>query len=480
MNKKMHIYILGFLLRIEAAFMIPSGLISVVSQERQPAIAFFGTGLFMLVVGTAISSRAPANKTLDTKEGLRIAATSWVLVSVFGALPLYFGGIGASYLDCLFEIVSGFTTTGASIFTNVEILPYGILFWRSFTHWIGGMGVLVFLISITSFSSCSLMHVMQAESPGPSTTKLVTKVKETAKILYAIYLFLTLVQIALLVAGGMPLFDSILNTFGTAGTGGFAIKNKSIGFYNSAYVDYVIGIFMILFGINFNAYFLLYTRRIKDFLRSEEPRVYLGIISAAVVVITFNIFQASYTSLSRAFRDAFFQVSSIITTTGYVTADYDAWPQLSRMILLLLMFFGACAGSTGGSIKISRLIIFYKEAKRTVKQFSHPKAVEVVRLEGNTVDEETVSMSNAFLIMYLGVFIASVLLVSLDGYSFDTSFSSVASCLNNIGPGLGAVGPTGNYSSLSALSKSTLIVDMLMGRLEIFPIVAFLNMKRGR
>ncbi|HWQ50372.1 MAG TPA: TrkH family potassium uptake protein [Terriglobales bacterium] len=480
MNRKMHVYILGFLLRIEAAFMVPSGLISLASEEQQSAMAFFGTSFFMLVAGTLMSFRPPENKTLNTREGLRIAATSWVLVSVFGALPLYFGGIGASYLDCLFEIVSGFTTTGASIFTDVEILPKGILFWRSFTHWIGGMGVLVFLLSITSFSSGSLMYIMQAESPGPSVSKLVPKVKETAKILYSIYIFLTLIQIILLVAGGMPLFDSVLNTFGTAGTGGFSIKNKSIGFYDSAYVDYVIGIFMILFGVNFNAYFLLYSRKFKDFLKSEEPKVYLGIIAAAVLTITVNIYQTSYDSLSRAFRDAFFAVSSIITTTGYATADFDLWPQLSRAILLLLMFFGACAGSTGGGIKISRLIIYFKEAKRTIRQFSHPKAVEMVRLEGKSVDEETVSMSNAFLIMYLGIFISSVLLVSLDGYSYDTSFSAVAACLNNIGPGLGVVGPTGNYSTLSALSKSTLIVDMLMGRLEIFPIVTFLNMKRGR
>ena len=480
MNQKMHIYILGFLLRIEAAFMIPSGIISLVSQEPKAAAAFFGTSIFMLIAGTVMSRRPPQNKTLSTKEGLRIAATSWVLLSAFGALPLYFAGIGATYLDCLFEIVSGFTTTGASVFANVEILPRGILFWRSFTHWIGGMGVLVFLISITSFSSGSLMHIMQAESPGPSVSKLVPKVKDTAKILYTIYLFLTIVQILLLVMGGMPLFDSILNTFGTAGTGGFAIKNKSIGYYHSTYVDYVIGIFMILFGINFNAYFLLYSRKIKDFFKSEEPKVYLGIIAAAVVTITLNIYQTSYDSISRAFRDAFFQVSSIITTTGFVTADYDAWPQFSRTILLMLMFFGACAGSTGGGIKISRLIIYFKEAKRAIKQFAHPKAVEVVRLEGKTVDSETVSMSNIFLIMYFGVVIASVLLVSLDGYSFDTSFSAVAACLNNIGPGLGAVGPTGNYASLSALSKWTLIVDMLMGRLEIFPFVAFLSMRRGR
>ncbi len=475
MNSKMYSYILGFVLKIEAVCMVPAALVSLFNGESRSFFAFLITITLLLAIGIPCTLKQPTNKVIYTMGGLCVAALSWILISIFGALPFMLSNVIPSFVDSVFETVSGFTTTGASILKEVESLPKGILFWRSFTHWIGGMGVLVFMLAITPFSAGSMLNIMRAESPGPSTSKLVPKVKQTAKILYSMYIFMTVLEIVLLVLGGMPLFDSLLNSFGTAGTGGFAIKNESIGAYHNAYFDYVIGIFMMLFGVNFNVYFLILKKQYKRSFHDEELRTYLLIIGAAVLLITLNIHGPVYKTFSQAFRYAFFQVSSIITTTGYATADFNKWPQFSRVILLLLMICGACAGSTGGGIKVSRAIIAFKTSKKGLKRVFHPQSIENVRVDGKTVDNQTVASVSVFLVLYSIIFAASVLIVSLDGFDFGTTFSSVASCLNNIGPGLGVVGPAGNFSTLSVVSKITLTLDMLLGRLEIFPILALFS-----
>ena len=475
MNSKMYSYILGFVLKIEAVCMVPAALVSLFYGESRSFFAFLITIALLLAIGIPCTLKQPTNKVIYTMGGLCVAALSWILISIFGAMPFMLSNVIPSFVDSVFETVSGFTTTGASILKEVESLPKGILFWRSFTHWIGGMGVLVFMLAITPFSAGSMLNIMRAESPGPSTSKLVPKVKQTAKILYSMYIFMTVLEIVLLVLGGMPLFDSLLNSFGTAGTGGFAIKNESIGAYHNAYFDYVIGIFMMLFGVNFNVYFLILKKQYKRSFHDEELRTYLLIIGAAVLLITLNIHGPVYKTFSQAFRYAFFQVSSIITTTGYATADFNKWPQFSRVILLLLMICGACAGSTGGGIKVSRAIIAFKTSKKGLKRVFHPQSIENVRVDGKTVDNQTVASVGVFLVLYSMIFSASVLIVSLDGFDFSTTFSSVASCLNNIGPGLGVVGPAGNFSTLSVVSKITLTLDMLLGRLEIFPILALFS-----
>ncbi|MFU0833895.1 MAG: TrkH family potassium uptake protein [Oscillospiraceae bacterium] len=476
MNRKMYTYLLGVVLKVEALFMIPSAFISLFYHEQQSFFAFFVTILLALAIAIPLTRHEPTNKLIYMKEGLCIAALAWILISLVGAVPFVLSNAIPSYLDSLFETVSGFTTTGASILNDVESLPRGMLFWRSFTHWIGGMGVLVFLLAVVPFSGGSMLHIMRAESPGPSTNKFVPKVKQTAKILYGIYIILTVAEVILLLLGGMPLLDSLINSFGTAGTGGFAMKNQSIAAYHNAYFEYVIGIFMILFGINFNIYFLLLTKKFKESFHNEEIKVYLSVIGAAVLLITLNIYRTNYQTISEAFRNAFFQVSSIITTTGFATANYDKWPQFSRVILLSLMFCGACAGSTGGGMKVSRLIIAFKTAKRELKRMLHPKVVDSVRMDGKAIDNETISLVNVYIILYIAILALSVLLISLEGFNFDTTFSSVVACINNIGPGLGIVGPIGNYSGFSPLGKIVLILDMLIGRLEIFPILTLVSL----
>lgn len=465
---------MGFVLIIEAAFMLPSACISLYLKEYKSLYAFLLTISVMLLFSLPLVWKRPEKSVLYMKEGLQIAAVSWLTLSFFGALPFFISGEIPSFLNALFESVSGFTTTGASILNEIESLPRGILFWRSFTHWIGGMGVLVFVLSIISLAGGYSLNIMRAESPGPSTRKFVPKIKDTAKILYGIYIALTLLEILFLSLGGMTLFDSLVHSFGTAGTGGFSVKNASIGAYNNAYYDYVISIFMILFGVNFNAYFLILIRKFKELFRFEELRVYLFIILAAVLMVTLSTYKTVYPTLLNAFRYSLFQVSSIMTTTGYTTANFDQWPQFSRMILLALMFIGASAGSTGGGIKVSRVVIAYKTVKREIKRILHPHAYDIVRLDGKSVSEETISGINVFLILYTAIFTVSLFILSLDGNDFDATFSAVAACLNNIGPGLDIVGPIGNYDHFSAVSKIVLSLDMLLGRLEIFPLLVLL------
>ena len=423
-----------------------------------------------LLLGVPLVRKQPANKVFYAKEGCVTVALSWIVMSLMGALPFVFSGVIPSIVDAMFETVSGFTTTGASILKDVEVLPRCMLFWRSFTHWIGGMGVLVFLLCLLPMSGGGYsMNLMKAESPGPSVSKLVPKVRSTAKLLYGLYVALSLLELALLLLGSMPLFDALCTTFGTAGTGGFGIKNSSIGEY-SAYIQSIVTIFMILFGINFNVYFLLYMRKPKEALRCEEAGWYLAIIAVSTLIITVFI-RNSFPDLVTAFRHAAFQVGSIITTTGFSTVDFNVWPAVPRAILVLLMFIGACAGSTGGGIKVSRIVLLFRTMTREIGQIIHPHMVKKLKFEGRVVGQEVLRSVNAFMVAYVLIFAVSTLFVCLDGFDLVTSFTAVAATLNNIGPGLEMVGPIGNFSCFSDLSKIVLIFDMLAGRLEIFPLL---------
>ena len=469
MNYSMIFFIIGWVFIIEAALMAPSALVAVLYSERSIWAFAAAIGLCLLL-GVPLVRKQPANKVFYAKEGCVTVALSWIVMSLMGALPFVFSGVIPSIVDAMFETVSGFTTTGASILKDVEVLPRCMLFWRSFTHWIGGMGVLVFLLCLLPMSGGGYsMNLMKAESPGPSVSKLVPKVRSTAKLLYGLYVALSLLELTLLLLGSMPLFDALCTTFGTAGTGGFGIKNSSIGEY-SAYIQSIVTIFMILFGINFNVYFLLYMRKPKEALRCEEAGWYLAIIAASTLIITVFI-RNSFPDLATAFRHAAFQVGSIITTTGFSTVDFNVWPAVPRAILVLLMFIGACAGSTGGGIKVSRIVLLFRTMTREIGQIIHPHMVKKLKFEGRVVGQEVLRSVNAFMVAYVLIFAVSTLFVCLDGFDLVTSFTSVAATLNNIGPGLELVGPASNFSCFSDLSKIVLIFDMLGGRLEIFPLL---------
>ncbi|WP_283124869.1 TrkH family potassium uptake protein [Angelakisella massiliensis] len=468
MNLHMVIYLLGWLLLCEGALMVLPLLVAFLDMDSGIS-AFMITIALCLLLGWLMVRRKPAKRMLYLREGFVVTALGWIVISVFGALPFLFTGAITDPISALFETVSGFTTTGASILTDVEVLPRSLLFWRSFTHWIGGMGVLVFLLTLLPLTGGSHINLMRAESPGPQVEKLVPKVQSTAKILYGIYILLTILEILLLLAGKMPLFDAVTTTFGTAGTGGFGIKNNSIAGY-STYLQNVVTVFMILFGVNFNFYFLLLLRRFRKAFSMEEVRAYLLIIAAAILIITLNI-RDMYESPLHAFQQAAFQVGSIITTTGFSTTDFDLWPEVSKTILVLLMFIGACAGSTGGGIKVSRFTILFKSIRKELHHFIHPQRVEKIVVDGHTVTHEVLRSINVFLITYFVVFSVSVLLVGFDNHDLITNFTAVAATLNNIGPGLELVGPIRNFSLFSGGAKLVLIFDMLAGRLELFPLL---------
>ena len=470
MNYSMIFYIIGWILDVEAALLVPSLAVSLIYHESC-ALAFFITIVLCLIPGVILVRKQPKNKVFYAREGSVTVALSWIVMSIMGSIPFLLSGSITNPVDALFETVSGFTTTGASILPAVEPLQHGILFWRSFTHWIGGMGVLVFILTLLPLSGGYHMNLMKAESPGPSVGKLLPKVQSTAKILYKIYIALTVALIILLLLGGIPLYDSLCAAFGTAGTGGFGIKSDSMGSY-SLYVQIVITIFMILFGVNFNAYFLLLMRRFRRAAASEEVRAYFVIIGVAVVIITANIY-SMYNGLGEALRHAAFQVGSIITTTGFSSCDFDLWPTLSKEILVMLMFVGACAGSTGGGIKVSRLLLMGKTVGKELKQALHPQVVAPVRMDGKVVNHETIRATNVFVAAYIFIFAASFFLISLDGFDMVTNFTAIAATLNNIGPGLAQVGPMMNFGSYSNPAKLVMIFDMLAGRLEIFPMLVF-------
>ncbi len=468
MNYSIIRYILGWVLNFEACFLTLPCITAVVYRERE-GLAFLAVLVLCLCLGMFFTAKKPENDMFYIKEGFVTVSLSWLVLSAMGALPFVLCGDIPSYTDALFETISGFTTTGASILPDVEALSRCSLFWRSFTHWIGGMGVFVFILAVLPMTGGSTMNLMRAESPGPSVSKLVPKVRQTAMLLYKIYIAMTVAEILILIFGGMPVFDALTLSFGTAGTGGFGIKNNSIAGYNDFLIN-VITVFMILFGVNFNVYYLVIAGKWKKALCCEEMRWYLIIIAAAVAVITFDI-RDMFSSGGQAVEHAAFQVGSIITTTGYSTVDFDLWPQLSRTILVLLMFVGACAGSTGGGIKVSRVIILVKTIKKELESFVHPRSVKKIHLEGRPIEHETLRAINVFMIAYLLVFSMSVLVVALDEFDLVTNFTAVAATFNNIGPGLSKVGPTMNFGMFSGLSKYVLMFDMLAGRLELFPVL---------
>ena len=415
-------------------------------------------------------SREPKDKRIYGREGFVVVALSWIVMSLLGALPFYLSGTIDGYMNCFFETVSGFTTTGASILHEVEGLPKSILFWRCFTHWIGGMGILVFMLAIMPMGDERTMYLMKAEAPGPLVSKLVPKVKSTAKILYTIYVVLTLFEMVLLSAGGMPLFDSVAHALSTAGTGGFSVKNASIAAYDSVYFEYVITAFMLLFGVNFNLFYLMLMRDFKNVWKNEELRCFIGIVCIATVLITLDV-SRYYATEEGAFRHAIFQVAAIMSTTGFVTADFNHWPEFSKTLLYCLLFLGACGGSTAGGIKISRFIILLKMIRREVSHIVHPRSVNLIKLDGYRVDEDSIRSVTGFIVLYVLILLASFLLISLDGFDFTTNMTAVTTCLSNVGPGLAMAGPVENLSFFSGAAKLVLCMDMLLGRLEIFPII---------
>lgn len=471
MNYSMVLYILGHILKFESAFLTLPALVGLLYREKE-GIPFLLVAVLCLVLGLFLTRKRPASSTLYTREGFVTVALSWIIMSIFGAIPFVLSGDIPSYVDALFETISGFTTTGASILTEVESLSRASLFWRSFTHWIGGMGVFVFIMAILPLMGGSTMNLMKAESPGPSVSKLVPHVKDTAKILYGIYIAITLSEIVLLCAFGMPLFDAVTTGFGTTGTGGFGIKNDSIAGYSPA-LQIIVTIFMILSGVNYTFYFCLLSRRIKDAFRIEEVRWYFFIILASAGVIAYNT-SRMYPTVSETLRHAFFQVGSIITTTGYATTDFNLWPPLSQTILVILMFIGACAGSTGGGMKVSRLVIFFKSIRKELSLIIHPREIRKIRMDSHVIEHATLRSANVFLVIYFVTLLSSTLLISVDEFDFTTNFTAVVSALNNIGPGLNLVGPTQNFSIFSVFSKFVLMFDMLAGRLELFPLMILL------
>ena len=464
-------FVIGRILLSEAALLVLPMLVALGYGER--ITPFLLPILALALVGGALGLPRPKRTALYARDGFAVVALAWIFVSAFGAVPFVLSGDIPSLVDAFFETVSGFTTTGASILREVEPMSRGCLFWRSFTHWVGGMGVLVFVMAVLPMSDGHGMHLLRAEVPGPTVGKLVSRMGDSAKILYGIYLAMTLLEIALLLAGGMSWFDACVHAFGTAGTGGFSCRNLSVGAYQSAYFDVVIGIFMLLFGVNFNLYYFLLTRHFREVFRSEELRAYVVIVAAAVGAIALDILHI-YGSALTSLRHAFFQVSSIITTTGYATVDFNLWPEFSRGVLVVLMFVGACAGSTGGGIKVARIVILIKASYADMRRMLHPNAVATVRFEGKTVSDRQLRGVHLYLTVYLLVFTASFLLLSLEQFDLVTTFTALASCINNIGPGLEMVGPTGNFADFSAFSKLLLSFDMLVGRLEIFPMLLLL------
>jgi len=477
MNLKMIGRFIARIVAVEAVFMLPALAISFARGETNAAKAFLYTLVIMLAcAGILFALCRKAGRLFGAREGMVCVGFSWIVLSLLGCLPFYLSGEIPVFIDAFFETVSGFTTTGASILSDVESLSKGLLYWRSFSHWLGGMGVLVFLLAIAPGGDQGkgfTMHLLRAESPGPDVGKLVPKMKQTAMILYLIYIALTVLDVMFLLIGKMPLFDAVCTAFGTAGTGGFGTRNDSMASF-SPYLQNVTTIFMFLFGVNFSCYYLLLLRQLRGVFRDEELRLYFGIAAVSVLLICLDI-RDLYSTLGETVRHAAFQVSSIMTTTGFATTDFDLWPSFSKGILLVLMVVGACAGSTGGGLKCARVLLLFKILRRNIHQVLNPKKVMVIRNNGKTVDEKVLDNTNAYLAAYVIIMIISVLAISLDGFSLETNLSAVMACFNNIGPGMAAVGPTCNYGAYSLLSKLILSVDMLAGRLEIFPILALLS-----
>jgi len=480
MNYSLIFKLIGNVLRIEALFMLFPLAVSLI-YDGNDYMAFIWSILILAVVGTTLALLKPRDKNFRARDAFVVAGFSWILISLFGALPFYFSGYFNSFTDCAFESISGFTTTGSTILPNVEVLPKGILFWRSFSHWIGGMGVLTFVMAIIPSVNASSVNLLRAESTGPSPDKIVPKIRETARIMYMIYLAMTVILIVLLKIAGLSFFDSLINAFSTAGTGGFSNMNASIGAYNNLAVEIIISVFMFLFGISFSLYFFLLGRKYLKFIKDLELKVYFGIVIASILIIAVNI-SGLYGGISQALRHSSFQVSSIISTTGFSTADFNLWPALSKSILVLLMLTGCCAGSTGGGIKLIRFILLAKAVNVEISKIFHPGTVKAVSVNGKKVSSEIVLKTSLFFFIYFAFFLVSVLLVSIEGKDMVSNATAVIASLSNIGPGLGIVGPTGNYAAFSAFSKIVLSFCMIAGRLEFFPLLVLFTpsvWKRG-
>ena len=472
MNYKFVRYIIGWIIGFEAAFLLLPAFVSLIYNEHLGFI-YLGCALVYALIAYLFIHKQPARKELYAREGFVAVALSWIVLSVGGAIPLVLTHEIPSFTDALFEIISGFTTTGSSILVDVEALSHASLFWRSFTHWVGGMGVLVFIIAILPLAGGYNMHLMKAESPGPTVGKLTSKIGASAQILYGIYIALSFILFVILVLLDMPVFDALCTTFGTAGTGGFGVKADSIASY-SYEIQFVVATFMAIFAINFNIYYLFLIKRFKEALASEELKVYGTIVTLATVIIMFNIF-STIGNYKDAFIHAYFQVTSIMSSTGFATFDYNDWPSLSKTILISLMFIGACAGSTGGGFKVSRVIILFKQCIRSIQVSIRPRSVKTVQMDGKTLDNTLLTSVNNYLIAYVFIIIFSVLFISLDNFDFATNFSAVMATFNNIGPGLNIVSPSGNFSMFSDLSKYVLMFDMLAGRLEIYPMLVLFS-----
>ncbi len=477
MNYRMIGRIIGQILGLEALFLLLPLAICLADGDEPAVLGFtlsvlISAGVYLLLRWLCRN----AETGFRAKEGLVCVSLAWMAMSFLGCLPFFLSGAIPNLVDALFETVSGFTTTGASILPAVEGLPRGLLFWRSFTHWVGGMGVLVFLLAIIPISGAGggfTMHLLRAESPGPNVGKLVPRIRQTAKLLYLIYVVLTVLDLIFLLLGGMPLFDALCTAFATAGTGGFSVRNASMAAY-SPYLQNVTTVFMLLFGVNFSCYYLLLMRQIRNVFRDEELRLYLGLVAAAILLITWDL-RGLYATVGETVRQAAFQVSSIISTTGFATTDFDLWPSFSKAILMILMITGACAGSTAGGLKLARALLLFKTLRRNARQVLHPSRVQVVRNNGQAVPEKVLEHANAYFAAYIIIIIVSFLLISLDEFSLTTNFTAVLACFNNVGPGLDGVGPTCSYAAYSTFSKLVLTVDMLAGRLEIFPILALFS-----
>ena len=477
MNYSMIRVILGWVMVLEGAFMLLPALTGLIYGEYREAVMYLILAGCVAGGGFFMRWKKPRVSTFYAREGFVAVAAAWLLLSLIGALPFRINGDIPRYIDALFEVISGCTTTGSSILANVEAMTHANLLWRSFTHWIGGMGVLVFILAVLPMTGGSTMNLMKAESPGPSVGKLVPKIRDTAVWLYGIYFVMTIIQIVLMLLGGMPVFDALCTAFGTAGTGGFGIRSDSIAGY-SVYLQNVITIFMMLFGVNFTFYYFLLIRRVKDAFSMEEVRWYLLIYLGAVLLITANLTGTSGLSgVLTNFQAAAFQVASVMTTTGFATVDFDLWPGFSRTVMVMVMFIGACAGSTGGGIKVSRILLYVKQVRIELKQQIHPRSVKVLKMDGKAADKGMIHSCDVFLMAYLLIFAGSVLVLSLDGFDLTTTFTAVAATINNIGPGLGGVGPTANFAAFSDISKCVMMFDMLAGRLEIIPILVMFNVQ---
>ncbi len=471
MNYEMMLFVIMNIARVEGALMLLPALVALIYGENTVAGKILIIAVLCICLGSIFSRKRPKRSDIFVKDGLMIVGLAWVMFSLLGALPFYFTGAIPRFVDAFFETVSGFTTTGSTILTDIESLPYGIHFWRAFTHWVGGMGVLVFVMAVIPLAGSKSLNIMKAEVPGPTMDKIVPKTRQTAKILYLIYVVMTVAEVVLLVLGGMPLFDALIHTFSTAGTGGFSNKADSVSFYDSAYIDGVITVFMALFGVNFNLFYLLLLGKFARVFKSEELRTYIGIIAVATLLITINIYPM-YGSFLTSFRYSSFQVTTIITTTGMMTTDFNLWPSFSKGILLMLMFVGACAGSTGGGLKVSRVLLLGKYIKSEIRKIVHPRSIVSVKVDGKVMDDTVIRSVTAYIMIYMSILVVSYLMISLNELDLETTLTSVITCINNVGPGFGEIiGPTQNFSTLSDFSKLVLTLDMLIGRLEIYPIL---------